>query len=389
MTNAAKTQDLDRARRAVYVAFIVNGFTWGSYVPRIPDIKAHFGLSNGTLGLTLLTGAIGVLGALQLSGKWSARYGSRTVVRWGQVGLAVSFVSVGTLLNYSWFVFSLMALGFAAAVHDVAMNAHGATVERESGRSLMNGFHARYSLGGFAGAWFGGICAQFDVPVLAQACVAAALYVAVLPWMTARMLPAASDQHEIVKEPGRERPWIFFALGVLGLFSTVGEGAAADWGAILLRDGWKATPFVASIPYIVFSALMVAGRMSGDRLTDRRSREWVVRTGGYTAGVGLIVGLLLGGPVGITLGWALLGAGVSVAIPSVCSAAAQIASHRFVGHVSPASAVAIVGTVSYAGFLGGPPTLGFLADAIGLRWAMLVPAVLALAMGVSARLVRD
>jgi MFS family permease len=219
--------------------------------------------------------------------------------------------------------------------------------------------------------------------------IAASLYLVVLPWMSRAMLPPSADIHEIVKEPGRERPWIFYALGILGLFSTIGEGAAADWGAVLLRDDWKATPFVASIPYIVFSALMVAGRLSGDRLTDRRSREWVVRTGGYTAGFGLLAGLAIGGPVGVTLGWAFLGAGVSVAIPSVFSAAAQIANHRFVGHVSPASAVAIVGTVSYAGFLGGPPTLGFLADAIGLRWAMLVPAVLALMIGVFARLVRD
>ena len=79
------TNELDRARNAVYVAFIANGFTWGSYVPRIPDIKAHFGLSNSALGLTLLSAAVGVLAALQLSGKWSARYGSATIVRIGQI----------------------------------------------------------------------------------------------------------------------------------------------------------------------------------------------------------------------------------------------------------------------------------------------------------------
>ena len=205
------------------------------------------------------------------------------------------------------------------------------------------------------------------------------------------MLPASADQHttdQVAAKP-RERVWIFYALGFLGLFSTVGEGAAADWGAVLLRDEWQATPFAASVPYMAFSAMMVAGRLAGDRLTDRHSREWVVRNGGLTAGIGLLTGLLIGGPVGITLGWALLGAGLSVAIPSVFSAAAQIAGHRFAGHVTPSAAVAIVGTVSYAGFLGGPPTLGFLSDAIGLRWAMLVPAGLALGMAASARLVRD
>ena len=76
------TEELRRARRAVQVVFIVNGFTWGSYVPRIPDIKERFELSNSTLGLTLLTAAVGVLLALRISGSVCARYGSATVTRW-------------------------------------------------------------------------------------------------------------------------------------------------------------------------------------------------------------------------------------------------------------------------------------------------------------------
>jgi fucose permease len=371
------TEQLSRARLAVQIVFAVNGFTWGSYVPRIPDIKERFELSNSTLGLTLLTAAVGVLLALRISGSVCARYGSATVTRWAQVATAAT---------------SLFALGFAAAFHDVAMNTHGATVERLSQRSLMNGFHARYSLGGFAGAAFGGLCTQWQVSTLNQTLLAAVGYLAVIPWLRSAMLPTAVDRHDpevnVAQRP-RQRAWIFYALGFLGLFSTIGEGAAADWGAVLLREEWGASPFVSSVPYIAFSALMVVGRLSGDRLTDRFSREVVVRTGGLAGGCGLAVGLLIGGPFGVSLGWALLGAGLSVAIPSVFSAAAQIASHRFAGQVTPSTAVAIVGTVSYAGFLGGPPTLGFLADVIGLRWAMLIPALLALGMGAAARLVRD
>ena len=115
----------------------------------------------------------------------------------------------------------------------------------------------------------------------------------------------------------------------------------------------------------------------------------MVRWGGLVAGGGLLIGLLIGRPLGITIGWALLGLGVSIAIPSVFSAASSIASHRFVGHVAPSQAVAIVGGVSYAGFLVGAPMIGFIADIIGLRWAMMIPAFLAIAMGLSAKLVRE
>ena len=205
--------------------------------------------------------------------------------------------------------FTLALFGAFYGLMDVAMNTHGATLERLSGRSLMNGFHARYSLGGFIGAGYGGLCAQADVPFLGQAVLSACMYLAVLPWMRRSLLEPAADRHVESQEPqqrDRKRPWVFYLLGLLGLCSTIGEGAAADWGAVLLRDTWRTSPFVASLPYIAFSALMVTGRMTGDRLTDRHNREWVVRTGGFTAGVGLLVGLLTGGPVGITLGWALL-----------------------------------------------------------------------------------
>jgi MFS family permease len=47
--------------------------------------------------------------------------------------------------------------------------------------------------------------------------------------------------------------------------------------------------------------------------------------------------------------------------------------------------VAIVSGIAYFGFLVGPPILGFLGDAIGLRWALMVPAILALIMAFGAK----
>ena len=134
---------------------------------------------------------------------------------------------------------------------------------------------------------------------------------------------------------------------------------------------------------------MVVFRFSGDWVTDRFDREWVIRTGGFTSGLGLFIGVLVGRPFGICFGFAMLGVGISVAIPSVFSAASHIARTRFADHISPSAATAIIGAVSYSGFLVGPPLLGYVADAITLRWAMLVPATLALILGLSARVVKS
>jgi len=46
----------------------------------------------------------------------------------------------------------LFVLGASIGSLDVAMNAHAIEVEQAAGRPLMSGFHACYSIGGFAGA---------------------------------------------------------------------------------------------------------------------------------------------------------------------------------------------------------------------------------------------
>jgi MFS family permease len=63
-----------------------------------------------------------------------------------------------------------------------------------------------------------------------------------------------------------------------------------------------------------------------------------------------------------------------------------MANKRFAGSISPAEAVAMISGISYFGFIVGPPLMGFLADAITLRWAMLVPAILAIIISASSRI---
>jgi MFS family permease len=67
------------------------------------------------------------------------------------------------------------------------------------------------------------------------------------------------------------------------------------------------------------------------------------------------------------------------------SATGNLANNKYAGQVSAAEGVALVTGVAYFGFVIGPPLIGFLSDLITLRWAMLLPAVLAIIFGVSAK----
>ena len=99
---------------------------------------------------------------------------------------------------------------------------------------------------------------------------------------------------------------------------------------------------------------------------------------GLISGIGLSAGILIGNIYSQIIAWCAIGIGMSVVIPAVFSTGASIARERFAGQIAPSEGVAIVSGISYAGFLAGPPTIGYIAEAITLRWAMLVPAALAI-----------
>lgn len=370
---------LNRARAAVTVAFITNGFVVGSFFSRVPDFKAKFQVTSGEFAIALALDALGVIVSIGPAGRICAKYGSRTVAVPSAIGLSLSLFLTGLTQNFQQFCIALFFVGALLATQDVGMNAHAIAVEHEYKAKFMGTFHAFFSVGGFAGAFIGGIFSQARVSpavhTLIVGLVATILGITFIRWW----LPSTIDIHEIEHHKRRrKRPAIFWILGAIAFCAQIGEGAAGDWGGILTRETFNASPFVSTLPYVFFSITMITGRLLGDRLTTRFRSRSVLIVAGSIAGGGLMAGILIGGTPLIIMGWALLGAGLSVVIPVIFSSGGEIAKNKFANQISPAEGVAMVAGVAYAGFMAGPPTIGFLANHIGLRWAMLLPALLAL-----------
>ena len=358
---------LRRARIAVTITFITNGFTAGTFVARIPDFKRILEISNGTLGGSLLFVSIGVFLALRPAGKSAARHGSKPVVFWATLALAIACVLVGLLLSLQWFWISLFLLGYSIATQDVAMNAHAVLVEQRAGRRLMSAFHGMFSVGTLIGGILGGLFSQWEITPLNQSLALMVIYIAAAFVVRPMYLPAEADKHDFSAGPRAKHPFIFWILGFFGLFAAISEGAAGDWGGVLARDAFGATPFVSTLPYIVFCTAMIIGRFSGDYLAHRFGASLVIASGGIISGTGLTIGLIVGGIPAIMVSWFLLGIGLSVVIPLMFSAAGTLATKKYAGVIAPSEAVAKVSGVSYFGFVLGPPMIGFIADLIELR----------------------
>jgi MFS family permease len=142
---------------------------------------------------------------------------------------------------------------------------------------------------------------------------------------------------------------------------------------------------MSALPYVFFSATMVIGRLSGDFLAHKFGVVKLLTWSGFIAGIGLTAGLFAGNIYGVIIGWFIFGIGISTVIPLMISATGALANEKYSGQVSAAEGVALVTGVAYFGFVVGPPLIGFISEIITLRWAMLLPAVLAIIFGLSAK----
>jgi MFS family permease len=381
----SQIQQYSRARIAITTAFIINGTVIGALYARIPDIKEQLDISNSALGIALLCLPLGLLFGLGFSGKQSAKRGSAPVTYYSTYALAIALLIVGPVINYYTFCLTFVLFGACLATQDVAMNSHAIVLEHEADKRYMSTFHATFSMGALAGGLLGGFFAQQKTTIMWQCAFIAMLIFLANFFVRNMFLSADLDKHAVEGKKKIKRPKIFIIVGLLGTCAAIGEGSAGDWGAILARDTFNATPFISTLPYICFSAAMVIGRLFGDRLATKYGPMNLIIGGGTIAGVGLGGGLLVGGIGGVVFGWFAAGIGLSIVVPMLFTQAGEIAKTRFEGQFAPSEGVAIVSGIAYFGFLVGPPILGFLGDAIGLRWALMVPAILALLMAFGAR----
>ena len=372
------------------LSFLSHGFISSSFFARIPDYKARLELSNSVLGLCLLASSAGVLAALGPVGRLAAQRGSSAVLTKSSYLLVFIAPFVGLSYNAISFAAILFLFGVAIAAQDVAMNTHGVTLEQKSGARYMGRFHAFWSVGALLGAITGGVFAQLEVSEFTHALIVSAAVLALVISNNRRYLPGDEDRHIYEESVKRKKtPRLIYIMGLLGLAGSIGEGSAADWGGVLARETFGASQFVGTLPYIAYSFTMVVGRFYGDQLATKFGARRILKVGGLLGGAGLAGGLIVGGTTGVIVGWFLFGLALSTVIPLLFSAAGSMANKRFQGTISPAEAVAKISGISYFGFVVGPPLMGFLADVLTLRWAMLVPAVLAVIISASSRIFKS
>lgn len=378
------TAALRRARVATSLLFACVGMVIGVWTARLPAIKHGLDLTDGSLSLALLGFAVGAIIGMQVVARLVDRFGSRRVMLAAAIGDGLMLLAPALSPTLLTLALTMVAFGTGHGILNIAVNANAVEVEQATGRPIMSSFHAVYSIGGFAGAAVGGLCAYADLPVLVTFALVAVVIIGLAgvarPWAlaapTGRAGPVSTvgDPTPADRDGGTDaespRSGVLM-FGLIAFCCLVGEGAAADWSSVYLRDSLGASAGFAAAAYAAFAVAMTAGRLVGDRLTVRFGPVALVRFSALIAVVGLGVALVVSSPVAGVVGFGCLGAGLSGIAPQVFSAAGRRNPRR------ASHALARVVSIGWLGFVVGPLLIGGLAELTSLPVALGIPVLLA------------
>lgn len=359
--------DSPAARLATRIAFLVAGFGVAAWAPLIPFAKQRLGADDGLMGLLLLCLGAGSVTAMLRTGPLCARYGCKPVVV--ASGLAMSLaLPLLALAGSPWGLgAALFVFGGALGSLDVSMNVHAVEVERDAGAPLMSGFHAMFSVGGFAGAALVTFLLSYGLRPLACTFVCLAIMVAAMAVAAPRLAQTARVA------TGQALAWPrgpVVLLAALAAVCFLVEGAMLDWGALLITGRGLAATAQGGLGYAFFAVAMTAGRLGGDAITGRFGDRATMSWGGVVSLLGFGV-LLLGTRLEIALaGFVLIGLGASNIVPVLFRRAGNVPG------TSAAMAVSALTTVGYAGQLLGPAAVGFVSHLASLPIAFWVLAAL-------------
>ena len=358
-----------RAWWGVIILFLVHGLVVSSWISRIPAIQIELDLSNGVLGLTLLSAAVGAVFTIPVIGYLVSRFGSRPVCIFSSSAFCLSVSLMGFAVNAFTLAFALFTYGACAAAMDVSMNAQGVEVEKRLGSPTMSRFHAMFSVGAMGGAAFGGWLATRGVTTITHFAGSSVLNLAAVFGVASLLIADTAypqDNAHPHRLPLRKTPTVLLALSAIGFCILLAEGAMADWIAVYLRQDLRAGPGTAALGYAVFSGAMAAFRFLGDLITARLGPQLTVRSGCVIAGLGLLTALAAPSAALSLPGFAAAGVGLSVVIPLVFGSGGKVPG------VSPGAGIATVTGIGYVGFIVGPPAIGFASQLSSLRVALVL-----------------
>jgi MFS family permease len=358
-----KASYLARIRWAVSMFYFGMGLSFATWASRIPDIKTSLQLSDGQLGTVLFAIPLGQLLIMPFSGKLVTRFGSNRVLIFSLLFYVFSLISLG-LAETTWQLsLGLFIFGIFGNLANIAVNTQGVYTEALYKKTIMSSFHGMWSLAGFIGALIGLGMLWLHLTPFEHFTIVSGIVV-LLIFLNFKLLIKAketlkAEKKKLFSKPDSTLIW----LGVIGFCCMASEGVMFDWSGVYFKDVIKAPGALVILGYTSFMITMASGRFFGDYLILLYGKKLVLKIGGIMISTGLLTAVVFPFIIPSVIAFMLVGFGVSTIVPTVYSVAGKNTT------VPAGEALTIVSSVSFLGFLMGPPLIGYIAEISSLRYS--------------------
>jgi predicted MFS family arabinose efflux permease len=367
---------------AVGAVFFVNGATYASWTPRLPELQRELGISDGALGLTLVGMGLGGLLASSCSGWLVDRRGSRTTTLVTSAGMSLWLPILGFAPTAVLVFAALAVLGALDGLTDVAMNSQAIELQRRASRSIVTRFHAVWSAGAVTGGIVASRAAATGISLHVQLIVTGVVLALVTVVASRHLLPDRRRVHRRDGGPDVPTPRrVLTVLFLVGVAVALAELPPNEWSALLVSDRFGVSTGRAGLAFVAVSGGMLVGRVGGDRVTDAFGIERTRRCGAGLAAAGVLLAATLPHPVGAGFGLFVAGLGLSSLFPLVFKAASDLTHGSHSGMASFSAGARL-------GFLVASPLMGLIADGTSIALALVVVAGTAAVVVAAARLPR-
>jgi MFS family permease len=360
---AIKASYLSRIRWAVSMFYFGMGLSFATWASRIPDIKTALQLSDGSLGTVLFAIPLGQLVIMPFSGKLVTRLGSHRVLIFSLLLYIFSLTNLG-LAKETWQLsLGLFIFGIFGNLSNIAVNTQGVYTEVLYKKTIMSSFHGMWSLAGFIGALVGLGMLAFELTPYEHFLIVATFVLLLIAFNFKYLIKAKetlkTEKKKLFSKPDSALIW----LGVIGFCCMASEGVMFDWSGVYFKDVIKVPGALVILGYTSFMITMASGRFFGDYLIHKHGKKLILKIGGLMISIGLFTAVIFPFIIPSTIAFMLVGFGVSTIVPTVYSVAGKNPT------VPPGEALTIVSSVSFLGFLMGPPIIGYIAEISSLRFS--------------------
>lgn len=385
MVENNNTENLKRIRLAVLLFYFSQGMCFSSWAGRIADIKLSMGLDDAAWGTILFMIPVGQACGMALSGYLVSKIGSNRIYPISLIGYSLALIFCGLSKTQYPLILSLVAFGFCGNFCNISVNTQATIVESQYKRHIMASFHGGWSFAGFVGAGISLLMTSMSVDPMWHFMLIFALNMVVL-WLNRPYLQEDIKKQRIRKnelEGHKPKPESFlYMLGFIAFFGMAAEGSISDWSGLYLINIVKVAEKYAPLGLFAYMISMACGRFLIDGACERFGQKRVIQTCGLLIATGL--GLIVAFPIlpVVIVAFMIVGLGTSSVVPVLYSIAGQNT------RISTGLALTIVSSISFMGFLMGPPLIGYISHAFNLRVAYTLVAILGLCITIFSSVVK-